>query len=385
MLGGITAASDWWLRWSKKSRARNRNGTRHEGIMNKVRMAIVGCGTISQLNVPGYLLHPKCEIVVLCDPNRERAEYRAKKWGIRPKIYTNYADVLNDDQVDAVELLTPTHLHTQQIIDGLNAGKHVSCQKPMSSTVAETLLIAESVRQAKTKFRITENFIFYPPIVKAKELLDSGVIGEPNMVRIKTVRAKLADQTFEIGDDAMEWRMDPSLHAGGMMYDDGWHKYATAIWWLGEIEKIQAIITKTDDHVMELPSVAMWKFKNRDCLGVFDYSSAPEMEIRGKYYSGEEFFEIQGTKGSIWVTRCTSEMLDMPPVILNLGLETTSYQVPMNWIEGFSRSAAHFVDSLLNDEQPIMDIDFSSHTLRVALAIYEASRTERPVEPDKLV
>ncbi|MDA0770265.1 MAG: Gfo/Idh/MocA family oxidoreductase [Chloroflexi bacterium] len=352
--------------------------------MDKVRMAIVGCGTISQLNVPGYLQHPDCEVVALCDPNSERAAYRAKQWGISPKIYTDYADVLNDSQVDAVELLTPTHLHPQQIIDGLNAGKHVSCQKPISSTVAETLQIAEAVRKARTKFRVTENFIFYPPIVKAKELLDSGAIGEPNMVRIRTVRAKLADSAFHVGDDAMEWRRDPSLHAGGMMYDDGWHKYATAIWWIGEIEKIQAIVTKTDDHVVEVPSVAMWKFKNRDCLGVFDYSSSPEMEIRGKYYSGEEFFEIQGTKGAIYVTRCTSEMLDMPPVILNRGIETTSYQVPMDWIEGFSRSAAHFVESLIRDEQPIMDIDFSSHTLRVALAVYEASRTERPVEPDSL-
>ena len=148
---------------------------------------------------------------------------------------------------------------------------------------------------------------------------------------------------------------------------------------------MQAIVTKTDDYVMEIPSVAMWKFKDKDCLGVFDYSSSPEMEIRGKYYPGEEFFEIQGTKGSIWVTRCTSEMLDMPPVILNRGIETTSYQVPADWIQGFSRSATHFVDSLLEDRQPIMDIDFSNHTLRVALAVYEASRTERSVEPDQLV
>lgn len=351
---------------------------------DKIRIAIVGCGTISQLNVPGYLQHPKCEVVALCDPNRERAEGRARHWGISPKIYTDYADVLSDSHVDAVELLTPTHLHPQQIIDGLKAGKHVSCQKPISSTVAETVEIAKAVRQAKTRFRVTENFIFYPPIVKAKELLDSGAIGEPSMVRIKTVRAKLADSKFEIGDDALEWRYDPNLHAGGMMYDDGWHKYATAIWWLGEIEKVQAIITKTDDYLLEVPSVAMWKFKGRDCLGVFDYSSAPEMEIRGKYYPGEEFFEIQGTKGAIYVTRCTSEMLDMPPVILNRGIETTSYHVPMDWMEGFSRSAAHFVDSILKDEQPIMDIDFSSHTLRVTLAAYEASRTERPVQPDQL-
>ena len=94
--------------------------------MDKVKIAIVGCGTISTLNVPGYLEHPYCEVVALCDPIKERAEGKAKLWGIKPKIYTDFYDLLNDSDVDAVELLTPTHMHPGQIIDALNSGKHVS-------------------------------------------------------------------------------------------------------------------------------------------------------------------------------------------------------------------------------------------------------------------
>ena len=72
--------------------------------MDKVRLAIVGCGTISQLNAPGYLIHERCEVAALCDPIAERAESRARQWGINPRIYTSYEDVLADDSVDAVEL-----------------------------------------------------------------------------------------------------------------------------------------------------------------------------------------------------------------------------------------------------------------------------------------
>ena len=115
--------------------------------MDKVRMAIVGCGTISQLNAPGYLMHEHCEITALCDPQPERAEQRAKQWGISPRIHASYEDLLNDSDVDAVELLTPTHLHPQQIVDGLNAGKHVSCQKPISSTVAEIDTIESALQK----------------------------------------------------------------------------------------------------------------------------------------------------------------------------------------------------------------------------------------------
>ena len=105
--------------------------------MDRVRLAIVGCGSISQLNVPGYLRHEACEVVALCDPVRERAELRASQWGIAPRIYQRYEDVLKESDVDAVELLTPTHLHPRQTIAALEAGKHVSSQKPISNTPAE--------------------------------------------------------------------------------------------------------------------------------------------------------------------------------------------------------------------------------------------------------
>src|SRR5215471_4424607 len=110
--------------------------------MDRVRLAIIGCGNIIQLNAPGYLEHPRCDVVALCDPIRERAELRARQWGIAPRIYTDYGHVLADGAVDAVELLTPTYLHAEQIVTGLAAGKHVSCQKPLAISVAEAARIA---------------------------------------------------------------------------------------------------------------------------------------------------------------------------------------------------------------------------------------------------
>ena len=353
--------------------------------MDKVRLAIVGCGTISQLNAPGYLTHENCEITALFDPQTERAEQRARQWGITPRIHESYENLLNDSQVDAVELLTPTYLHPQQIVDGLNAGKHISCQKPISSTVAEIDTIETATRGATTKYRTTENFLYYPPIEKAKELLDAGAIGEPSMVRIRTVRGKLANQSqIETMPGAYVWRRDPNLHAGGMLYDDGWHKYATAINWIGEVESVQSIVSRSDDYLDETPSAAIWKFKDRKCLGVLEYSSAPEMEIRGRYYAADEFFEIQGSKGAIWVTRCTGEMLDLPPVMVVKGTETTGIQVPMDWIEGFNGAARQFIDCIIKDEQPDMDVAFSRHTMQMAMAVYQAAEEGRPVQPSSL-
>jgi len=135
--------------------------------------------------------------------------------------------VLNDASVDAVELLTPTWLHADQIVGGLEAGKHVSCQKPLATTIAEADRIAAAVARARTTFRVTENFLYYPPIVKAKELLDAGAIGEPSWCA-STPRAPSTSRGRH-GARARRHGVAPRSrrNPGGPLYDDGVHKYAT--------------------------------------------------------------------------------------------------------------------------------------------------------------
>src|SRR5262245_13485776 len=353
--------------------------------MDRVRLAIVGCGNICQLNAPGYLEHPRCEVVALCDPDRRRAERRAQQWGLKPRIYTDYSGLLDDPAVDAVELLTPTYLHAEQIVSGLAAGKHISCQKPIAVSVAEADRIAAAVARARTIFRVTENFLYYPPIVKAKELLDAGAIGEPSLVRIHTTRVRdIVGQNFNNDPDALVWRRDPGRNPGGALYDDGVHKYATAMYWIGDFGEISAIVSHGPDFLQEVPSVATWRFKGRECLGIVDYTYAPDMAIRSRYYKADEFFEIHGSRGILWITRCTGEMLDLPPVMLIKGTETQSFQVPMDWRAGFDGAARDFVDGLLEGRQPAQAVLPARKVLQVPLAIYEASRLGRPVDPESM-
>jgi predicted dehydrogenase len=353
--------------------------------MNRLRLAIVGCGNISQMNAPGYLAHPRCDVVALCDTTPERAKRRAKEWGITPRVYSDYAQVLDDRGIDAVELLTPTWLHADQIVAALAAGKHVSCQKPIAISVAEADRVAAAAAKATTFFRVTENFLYYPPIVKAKELLDAGVIGEPSLVRIHSTRAQhITGLAIELDPDASVWRRETAKNPGGVLFDDGVHKYATAAYWIGDIGAVSAIVTHTPDFLLETPSVATWRFKDRDCLGIIDYTFARDMTMRSRYARVDELFEIHGTGGMIWITRCSGEMLDMPVLQVHRGTETISYQVPSDWRLGFDGAAADFVDGVLDGRQPQQDVRAAKRMLQVALAIYEAGRTGRAVAPESM-
>ena len=240
--------------------------------MDRLRLAIVGCGNISQLNAPGYLQHPRCDVVALCDPRPERAKRRAAEWGITPRLYTDLAQVLDDPAVDAVELLTPTWLHADQIVAALDAGKHVSCQKPLAITVAEADRVAAAVARARTTFRVTENFLYYPPIVKAKALLDAGVIGEPSLVRVHTTRAQRVEgirPSTGAGRDGVAPR-SRAQSGRACSSTTACTSTRTAAYWIGEIGEVSAIVTRGEDFIMETPSVATWRFKDRDCLGIMD-------------------------------------------------------------------------------------------------------------------
>ncbi|MGD9046683.1 MAG: Gfo/Idh/MocA family oxidoreductase [Anaerolineae bacterium] len=161
--------------------------------MLPVRAAIVGCGRISDLHQLGYRDREDAGIVAVCDTKKGRAQAKARAWGVE-KVYTDYQELLSDPQVDLVELLVPHHLHAEMTDAACQAGKHVSVQKPMALTVTEAERMIGAAEGAGVVLRVYENFYFYPPHVQAKEMIDAGEIGEPQMIRMHVGTGKSETQ-----------------------------------------------------------------------------------------------------------------------------------------------------------------------------------------------
>ncbi|HVT76195.1 MAG TPA: Gfo/Idh/MocA family oxidoreductase, partial [Acidimicrobiales bacterium] len=137
--------------------------------MERVRLGVVGIGNIAPLNVAGYLEHPQCDVVALCDPREDKARAMAAEWDVA-KVYTSLDDLLASDGIDAVEILTPTHMHKDHVLAAIAAGKHVSVQKPIANTVSDARAMRDAADAAGVVLRVSECFLHYPPLVKAKEL-----------------------------------------------------------------------------------------------------------------------------------------------------------------------------------------------------------------------
>jgi predicted dehydrogenase len=350
--------------------------------MERVRIGIVGIGNIAQLNVRGYLSHDNCDVVALCDPREDKATAMAAQWGV-PKVYTDLDKLLADDEVDAVEVCTPTYLHHDHVIAAARAGKHISCQKPMANSVADCREMLKEVEQAGVVFRVTECAFHYGPLLKARELIASGAIGTPTMVRIKTVVGK-TDTPFQssLEPQGYIWRFNDQS-PGGHLFDDVVHKYAAALWLVDtDVRSVQAVV-RQGPLFFEAPTAALWEYSRDDLLGLMEVTYAPNMFIRSGYYGADEFFEIQGTDGFVWVTRYTGEMLDLPAVLLydRDGTTTSFGGVDADWAHSFEASARHFVDSLIAGTTPDMSGEMAIKTLQLAFAVYQASNTREPVDP----
>jgi predicted dehydrogenase len=354
--------------------------------VDRVRMGIIGVGNIAPLNVAGYLDHDRCDVVALCDPREDKAQAMAHEWGV-PKIYTRLDDLLADPDVDAVEVLTPTYLHKEHVLAALAAGKHVSCQKPLANSVADGIEMTEAARRARLSFRVSECFFHYPPLVKAKELLAAGAIGSPTMLRVKTV-VGATDTEFQanLEPQGYVWRFN-AQSPGGHLFDDVAHKYATALWLFDQdIRSVQAVVRQAPIF-FEAPTAAIFEYERDTLLGMMEVTYAPHMAIRSRYYGADEFFEVQGTDGFLWVTRATGEMLDLAPLIVrHADGTTTEYStIDANWFSGFRNSSHDFVDALLEGRpDPEMSGELAVKTLQLCFAVYEASNERRPVDPSTI-
>jgi predicted dehydrogenase len=138
----------------------NKLSLRRRMAVDPLKVAIVGCGRISDLHVLGYRGREDARIIAVCDAKKGRTRKKAKEWGVDPgKVYTDYQRLLADLDVDLVELLVPHHLHAEMTVAACQAGKHVSVQKPMALTVAEADQMIQAAEQAGVTLRVFENLL----------------------------------------------------------------------------------------------------------------------------------------------------------------------------------------------------------------------------------
>jgi len=353
--------------------------------LDRVRVGFIGAGRISDLHALEYGINPNAEIVAIADVNAEQAAARAAAWGFPDaRIYTDYRPLLDDRNVDAVEVLLPHHLHCEAALAALDAGKHVSLQKPMTTTLAEADRLVERAKTAKGVFRVFENFIFHPTVTKAKELVDQGAIGDLVSIRIKSNpgRSKTAWQVPAYAD---AWRQDRSKNGGGpLAFDDGHHKFALGWHFMGPAEEVHAWISETPRRgggIIDAPGIVSWKFPN-DRYGNLELVYSPDLEIVSVHYPQDDRLELTGTAGVITINRGHGRIVEGPALLLHANGREEGFSFPdaeLGWEASFIHSTRHWIESLRNGTPPHLTGAEGREVLRFTMAAQRSAELGRAV------
>ena len=351
--------------------------------MEILRVGIIGTGRISDLHAIEYLQNERAKIVAVCDQDLEIARQRGLAWGVPEKnIFRDYHDLLALPEVDLVEILLPHHLHYQATLDAAAAGKHISLQKPMALSVAEADAMIAAARQAGVIFKVFENFVFYPPVQRAKALIEAGEIGDVLTIRIKSNSATSPNE-WRVPTSARAWRFTPEQCGGGpLVFDDGHHKFSLAWFFMGLAEEVHAYIGETptaDGGMLDSPAVISWKFPGNR-FGLFEAVNSPELVLDTQHYAQDDRIEITGSRGVIWITRGHGKMMDIPPVVLYRDRQTVGFSdMPVGWEHSFINSTRHFIEAYHKGEAPVLTGEQGRDILRFALAAQESARTGQSI------
>ena len=358
-------------------------------VPERIRIGMLGCGRIADLQCLGYLEHPRAEIAAVCDVDEALARRRAAAWGA-PRVYADLERMLADPEIDAVDILTPHHLHEAHATAALEAGKHVSLQKPPTRTLVEFDRLTRVSEATGLTLRVFENFAFYPPHQKARELVNAGAVGEPLSVRIKTAAGRPTDG-WEVTPQTQAWRLDTETCGGGATtFDHGYHCFNMGRFFMPEeVARVHAFVHWTElapNARIDGPALITWQYAGDvPRYGSWEVIASLAMRVRSDYYVSDDRIEIHGSEGIIWMNRCTGKLLDEPALVLYRDGETRAFHdLACDWAESFRLGGIDFVDALLEGRTPAQSTGDARRTLAFALAAARSAEEGREVALSEL-
>ena len=191
-----------------------------------LRIGLIGCGGIAQSHLKALQSLPEFEVVAAADVDLSRAQQAAADYGI-PQALDSYTAMLQGD-LDAVSICLPHHLHREATVAALQAGKHVLCEKPMATTLADADAMIAAAEAADRTLMIGQVLRFRPANQRAREIILDDGIGEVRQV----IRRRYG---FSKDYPRAPWSADPAKAGGWALYGFGSHE-ADAILYLTDSE-----------------------------------------------------------------------------------------------------------------------------------------------------
>lgn len=282
--GVLLAASPWLSAFSEAVNTSN----------EKCRLGVIGPDSRGRFLMSFLVQNPKVDIVALCDIYQPSID-EALKLAPKAKVYGDYRELLENNNIDAILVATPLSSHCKIVMDAFDAGKHVFCEKTIGFTMEECFRMYNKHRSTGKIFFTGQQRLFDPRYIKAMEMIHAGTFGEINAIR--TFWYRNGDWRRPVPSANLErqinWRLYKE-YSKGLMTELACHQLQIGSW----------ALNKLPEKVMGHGAITYWKdgrevYDNVSCLYVFDDGVKMTFDsvISNQFYGLEE--QIMGNLGTV--------------------------------------------------------------------------------------
>ena len=336
--------------------------------MIKINVGLVGVGRLGVLYAR-YLAYqiPNSNLLAASDID-PAAETIAKELGVR-KWYPNYQDLIDDKEIDAIVIVTPTSTHHDIVATAARAGKAIFCEKPLSISLDEARAMERVVAETGVFFHMGFMRRFDRGFRAAKQKIEQGVIGKAVVFRASS------RDPFR---PSLEY-LDPR-HSGGLIIDMGIHDIDIARWLMGDVSQAYAtggvLAYPEINEVGDIDNAVINLTFENGSLGVIDLT-------RNGVYGYDIRTEVLGTQGTVKVG-----YLRETPIVVMTKDGVTHDTVP--WFmerfgEAYVAQLQNFIEHLQKQKEPSIKCADGVAALQVAIAATRAFKENRPVAVSEIV
>lgn len=343
-------------------------------MASPVHVGLIGSQFISTIHAESLSHCPQAVLTAVASPTSGNAERLARRFAI-PHAYQDYRRLLDRPEIQMVVIGVPNHLHYPIVIDAAAAKKHIVIEKPLCLNLTEAEQMIAACRQAEVKLMYAEELCFAPKYVRLKQLLDSGALGRPTLIK--------QSEKHDGPHASHFWDVDRS--GGGVTMDMGCHAIEFFRWMLGRpaIKSVYAHMstqvhgekTRGDDN-----AILIVEFAN----GVIGMAEESWTKLGGM----DDRAEVYGSGGVAYADLLHGNAIEtysaggydysVEKAGTTKGWSFTIYEEAWNY--GFHAEMAHFVDCVQNDKTPLVTGEDGRAVLEVLFAAYESARTGQRVQ-----
>ncbi|KRE64849.1 Gfo/Idh/MocA family protein [Paenibacillus sp. Soil750] len=344
--------------------------------MSKIRIGVIGAGSISEMHLKSYHTNPDAELYAICDLNEERAKAKAEKYGIQ-HIYTSYEDLLTNEAIDAISICTWNNSHAQISIAALEAGKNVLTEKPLCTSVKEALEVEDAVRRTGKTLQVgfVRRYASNTRIIKS--FLDNNELGDIYYAKASCIR--------RLGNPG-GWFSDVDRSGGGPLIDVGVH-VIDLCWYLMGRPKVKSISGNTYKKLgnrANVKNLAFYKAADYDpthntvedlanALIRFENGASILVDVSFTLHAKEDELTVKlyGEKGGAELEPQLSIITEKYDTILNLTPQINN--LSFDFVAGFQDEINYFIEVCQGKKETLSPVQDGVEMMKILCGVYESS------------